>query len=220
MIRRQGNRFPNLPGREVGDAMEADSSMPDETILVSACLLGTRCRFDGRSHLDDELVKRLRGRRCMAVCPELLAGLAVPRPCCEMTVADDGAILVSTEAGDDVTGSFMRGAERTAGIARDCSAHLAVFKSRSPSCGTDLVYDGTFSGTLVPGSGVTTRLLRSMGMRVMSEHQAVEELDVLARTGPERMHREGKVDEGVLHMRCGIGLDDLRLGGVTVRCDD
>jgi hypothetical protein len=59
-----------------------------------------------------------------------------------------------------------------------------------------------------------------MGMRVMSEHQAVEELDVLARTGPERMHREGKVDEGVLHMRCGIGLDDLRLGGVTVRCDD
>lgn len=137
-------------------------------VAVSACLLGVPVRADGTDRRADHPVLRrwIAEGRILSICPEMLAGLGVPRPPAEIA---NGRVV--TNAGDDVTQAFEEGARiamrEAAGI------RVAVLKDGSPSCGSSFVYDGLFTHTRVPGNGVTAALLRDRGFRVFSE----EELD-------------------------------------------
>ena len=135
-------------------------------ILVSACLLGVACRYDGRSKaypLMDELCRR---HQVVPVCPEIFGGLPTPR-----TPAERQGTQVVTKNGGDVTDNYRRGAEEVLRLAQRLGCTAAVLKERSPSCGSGEVYDGTFTGTLRPGDGVTAEVLRSHGIRVLGESE-------------------------------------------------
>lgn len=142
-------------------------------IIVSACLAGVRCRYDGRACPDEEVLALVAGGRALPVCPEQLGGLPTPRRPAEIS-GGDGAGVLSGEArvvandGRDVTGMFVLGAEETLRLARLVSARRAIFKSRSPSCGTGAIYDGTFSGRIRPGDGVSAAILKKAGIAVES----------------------------------------------------
>lgn len=139
-------------------------------LLISACLLGTACRYDGASR-EHPLAKALSKRYDLVpVCPEQLGGLPTPRPPAERR---DGRVV--TRDGGDVTARYRRGAEETLRLCRGLGCEAAVLKERSPSCGSGTVYDGTFSGALVPGSGVTAELLSAHGVPVYGESR-IEEL--------------------------------------------
>ncbi len=150
-------------------------------ILVSACLLGRRVRYDGgHSAVDQDVLSRWREQgRVVAFCPEVAGGLSTPRAPAEIvagTAADvlDGGARVVTCEGDDVTAAFVRGARAALEAAQNAGARLAILKSKSPSCGSQRVYDGSFSATLVDGAGITTTLLRRHGIAVFDEHQIAQ----------------------------------------------
>jgi uncharacterized protein YbbK (DUF523 family) len=135
-------------------------------IVVSACLLGAPVRPDGthRQSTHPVLQRWLDEGRVVSVCPEVLGGLGTPRPPAEMA----GGRVV-TRDGDDVTAAFTAGAAAAAELAR--GIRVAVLKEGSPSCGSSLIYDGTFSGAKIPGQGVTTAMLRAQGITVFSEKE-------------------------------------------------
>lgn len=138
-------------------------------LLVSACLLGCRCRYDGAAKpqpLAEELAQR---HEIVPVCPEQLGGLATPRPPAER-LGDQ----VMTAVGTDVTEQYRRGAEEALRLCRMLGCQGAVLKERSPSCGHGQIYDGTFTGTLTHGDGVTAKLLRENGVPVWGESQIME----------------------------------------------
>lgn len=140
-------------------------------ILVSACLLGVRCRYDGGDNLAPQVVSGAAHCCLVPVCPETLGGLGTPRPPAELVGGDGTDVLagqarVVTREGRDVTHAFLRGAEEALKVARVVGAGEAWLKARSPSCGVTCVYDGTFSRRLRPGPGVTAALLLREGIRV------------------------------------------------------
>ncbi len=138
--------------------------MKKEPLIVSACLLGERCRYDGGSKRC-EAAAALAGRyELVPVCPEVLGGMPVPRTPAEIR----GARVVSSD-GEDRTEKFMLGAARTLELARGAGAVKALLKSGSPSCGHGLVHDGSFSGGMKPGDGVTAALLLRNGIEVFTE---------------------------------------------------
>ena len=132
--------------------------------LISACLCGTACRYDGLPSTIDELARLCEQGRAFAVCPEVLGGLSVPRLPCERL----GERVLSKD-GSDVTEPFEAGARKTLELARERGIRLAILKERSPSCGSGIVYDGTFSGRRIAGQGVTAALLRAHGFAVVNE---------------------------------------------------
>lgn len=135
-------------------------------ILVSACLLGRPCRYDGASRPAPRVMAlEEAGHTLVPVCPEVLGGLPTPRAPSE--VQEDGRVV--SRLGEDVTAAYRSGAERALELARERGCTLAVLKSRSPSCGRGEIYDGTFTGTLRPGNGVTARLLEQAGIPVLGE---------------------------------------------------
>lgn len=131
-------------------------------VMVSACLMGENCRYDGGNNLNDAVLQLLAGNDAIAVCPEQLGGLPTPRVPSEIV---DG--IVTTKNGRVVDREFCAGAEACLEIAKREQPDLIVLQSRSPSCGVNQRYDGTFSGTLVDGSGVTARLLMQNGFQVI-----------------------------------------------------
>ena len=132
-------------------------------VLASACLCGVPCRYDARA-ATDPCVKDLYERGlAVSVCPEILGGLSAPRPPCEIFRG-----RVVDAAGNDLTAHFEEGARKTLAIARERGITVAVLKDKSPSCGNTLIYDGTFSGALVPGRGVAAAFLQTNGVRVFS----------------------------------------------------
>ena len=141
-------------------------------ILVSACLLGTPCRYDGSGKADARLLKLGAKRQLIPVCPELLGGLPTPRPPAERV----GARILD-KSGADVTDAYLRGAQETLRLARLLGCKTAILKARSPSCGHGRIYDGSFSGTLIPGSGVTAELLAKNGIRVFTEDELPDQID-------------------------------------------
>jgi uncharacterized protein YbbK (DUF523 family) len=143
---------------------------------VSACLLGVECNHRGAAS-PSEAVRALGGdARLIGICPEVAGGLSTPRPAAERQA--DGR--VRSVAGDDVTDAYLRGAAHAVDLARATGATRAVLKARSPSCGPHRVYDGTFTGTLVEGSGVTAAALVDAGVDVVSE----EDVTADAAPGP------------------------------------
>ncbi len=149
-----------------------------ELNLVSACLLGVACRFDGQSCPAPELTDLATRGEVVAICPEVAGGLPTPRLPAEIEGASAGldgyAVLdrrtrVVRNDGLDVTAEFMQGAEAALALARQLGVRRAILKSDSPSCGAGRIHEGKFSGKLVPGDGVTTVLLRRNGIEVINE---------------------------------------------------
>ena len=138
-------------------------------VLMSGCLLGQPVRYDGGSKPDSAVLALAAKTEVTAVCPETAAELAVPRPPAERR---DGGVFLSD--GRDVTREFSLGAARSLEIAHRSKAPLAVLKAKSPSCGSGVIYDGTYSGGLTKGWGVFAQLLKEEGVCVVSE-QVVED---------------------------------------------
>ena len=134
-------------------------------ILISACLLGACCRYDGASKAHPLAAALAERHTLVPVCPEQLGGLPTPRP-----PAERRGGRVVTQSGD-VTEQYLRGAEETLKLCKLLGCEAAVLKERSPSCGRGQVYDGTFSGTLTAGDGVTAELLAAHGIPVYGESQ-------------------------------------------------
>ncbi len=140
--------------------------MEKEPILISACLLGLSCRYDGCGK-DYAGIGSLHGLCAMIpVCPEQLGGLATPR-----IPAERRGDRVVTAAGTDVTEQYERGAEQALRLAGQFGCRMALLKEKSPSCGCGRIYDGTFSRTLTEGNGVTAQLLLEHGIQVFGENQ-------------------------------------------------
>ncbi|RDY29266.1 DUF523 domain-containing protein [Romboutsia weinsteinii] len=142
-------------------------------ILVSACLLGINCKYSGDNNESEKVKEYLKDKIFVLVCPEQLGGLSTPR--------DPAEIISKGECGKqdkvisnkniDVTGNFKKGAVETLKIAQIYGCREAILKEGSPSCGSSLIYDGTFSGKKIPGQGVTAALLRQNNIKVTSEKE-------------------------------------------------
>lgn len=137
------------------------------TILVSACLLGCPCRYDGAAKADPRVLALMERHTLIPVCPEQLGGLPTPRLPSERR---EGGVF--DRGGKDVTVQYRQGAEEVLRLARLYGCTHAVLKERSPSCGSGQIYDGSFSHVLVPGSGVAAELLAQNGITVLGESQA------------------------------------------------
>ena len=141
-------------------------------LLVSACLLGDPVRYDGQAQrlADPSLRVWQQAGMLVPFCPEVAGGLPTPRPAAECQA--DGRIL--TGSGEDVTVAFRRGAEAALALCRREGIECALLKERSPSCGSQRIYDGRFRGVTLSGEGITANLLRQQGIRVFSEEQLDE----------------------------------------------
>ena len=138
--------------------------MSDSPILVSACLAGVRCRYDGESNPFEPVLELMRSGRALPFCPEVFGGLTIPRPPCELQVGRAFDV-----EGHDLTEAFRRGAEEGVLLAQMAGCTEAILKSRSPSCGCGVIYDGSFSGNKVPGDGVFAAMLRERGFHLRTE---------------------------------------------------
>ena len=137
-----------------------------DALLISACLLGTNCKYNGGNNaLPPERLADLEERfRLVPVCPEQAGGLPTPR-----LPSERRGERVVNRAGEDVTEAFCRGAELALETALREGCRLALLKERSPSCGSGRIYDGSFTGTVIPGDGVTAEMLKKSGLTVCSE---------------------------------------------------
>ncbi len=132
--------------------------------ICSACLLGIKCRYDGRAKTNAKVVNLSRQEVLIPVCPEQLGGLSTPRE-----AAEQKGKKIFTKSGEDVSKNFINGAQQFLKIAKLYNIKEAILKQGSPSCGCGRVYDGTFSGKMIKGDGVTAALLKKSGVRVVSE---------------------------------------------------
>ena len=131
-------------------------------IAVSACLLGENVKYNGGNNLNEKVVDYVEGHRIVPICPEILGGLTVPRASAEIV---DGT--VKNRDGLSVDKEFRKGAELALNIIIENKAELVILQSRSPSCGVNHIYDGTFSGRLIQGQGVFAEMVRKAGIPVM-----------------------------------------------------
>lgn len=135
-------------------------------VIVSACLLGLKCRYDGKEVSNLEVLKIKDNYSLIPLCPEQLGGLATPRPPAEIK---NGKVI--NKLAYDVTEEYKKGAEEALKLAKIFDCKYAILKDRSPSCGCGQIYDGTFSGKLVPGNGITTELFLQNGIKVLGESE-------------------------------------------------
>lgn len=142
-------------------------------ILISACLAGVNCKYSGDNNYNEKVANLLKRGDVILICPEQMGGLPTPRLGAEI-VEKDGKRYVYMKDGTDVTEQFERGANEVLEIAKKVNATKAILKSRSPSCGVDIIYDGTFTKTKIDGDGVTAKLLRENGIEVISSDDFIE----------------------------------------------
>lgn len=151
-------------------------------ILVSSCLAGLEVRYNGSHSLDNRIRKLLQEKKAISVCPELLGGFSTPREPAEIIGGDgedvlDGKAKVVEKSGRDVTELYIKGAYETLKKALEVNATIIVLKEYSPSCGSNMIYNGEFKAKKVVGNGVTTALLKRNGLRVVSEENLTDLLD-------------------------------------------
>ncbi len=135
-------------------------------ILVSACLLGCACRYDGKSKKDERVLALIENHTLIPICPEQLGGLCTPRLPAEIQGGK-----VARNDGADVTKEYTKGAREALRLYELLDCDCAVLKARSPSCGKGSIYDGTFSGTLTDGNGITAAIFQEKGIRVFTEEE-------------------------------------------------
>ena len=141
-----------------------------KNILVSACLLGHACRYDGKSKPCERVIALKDTYNLIPICPEVMGGLPTPR-----TPSEICGEYVLMKDGRDVTENYNRGALAALSIAQENACTVAILKEKSPSCGSGLIHNGLFDGGLVEGDGITTRLLKSEGIRVLGESEVTED---------------------------------------------
>ena len=140
-------------------------------IMVSACLLGENCKYNGGNNYSPELIRLLEGHTVIPVCPEVLGGLPTPRIPAEIVNG-----IVMNRNGESVDEAFRKGAEKALETAKREKPDLIILQSRSPSCGVKEIYDGTFSGRKIPGQGIFAELLTKAGFIVLDVEDLPEEL--------------------------------------------
>lgn len=146
----------------------------DEYILVSACLAGINCKYNGGNNLSSDILKLVQEGRAILVCPEQLGGLSTPRKPSE--IIDRVSNIVISSDGTLVTKEYEKGAYETLKIANLYHIKKAILKKNSPSCGNNSIYNGTFTHTLTSGEGITAKLLHENGIQVINEEEYVKEL--------------------------------------------
>jgi len=158
----------------------SSSNKPLDKILISACFLGDRVRYNGKiKALDNELLDQWQQQgRLVSICPEVIAGLSVPRSPAEINPYTKQVI---TSDGIDVTAAFKQGAEQALLLCQKQSIRFALLKESSPSCGSNTIYDGSFSQQKILGEGITTMLLRHHGIQVFCEHSITELAQLIER---------------------------------------
>ena len=134
-----------------------------EKILVSACLLGVNCKYNGGNNASDEVDEFLKNYEIIPICPEIMGGLTTPR-----TAAEQKGDKVITQDGKDVTKQYRKGAEECLFLAKKYDVKKALLKLKSPSCGVGQIYDGSFSHTLINKNGVTAQLLIDNGVEIIT----------------------------------------------------
>lgn len=143
--------------------------MSKKIILCSACLLGINCKYNGKNNRNEKVMELLaKGEILIPVCPEQLGGLPTPR-CSSELRGSKVFMKIDDHAIEEVTGYFEEGAKEVLKIVKLYGAKKAILKQRSPSCGSGQIYDGTFSGKVIEGDGVTAALLKKNGIKVISE---------------------------------------------------
>lgn len=145
-----------------------------EKILISACLVGENCRYDGKNALVKELKELTKYYDLIPICPEVSGGLKTPRFPSEIK---DGKVISKNDK--DVTEFYNNGAYWAKSVCLLYNVKLAILKEKSPSCGVHQIYDGTFSNNLIEGEGITTKKLKQMHVKVINEKEAVELLHKL-----------------------------------------
>lgn len=138
-------------------------------ILVSACLLGKNCKYNGGNNLNQGVLGFIEGHEVIGVCPEQLGGLSTPRLPAEMVEG-----IVTNKEGISVDNEFRKGAQEALAVALENKVDLAILQSRSPSCGVKEIYDGSFSGKKVKGQGVFARLLTKYSIKVLDAEDIAE----------------------------------------------
>ena len=131
-------------------------------ILVSACLLGENCKYNGGNNYNPAVVEFVKGREVLALCPEMLAGMGCPRTPIEIV---DG--VLTDRMGNNVDAAMRKAVETAMALVRREEIECAVLQSRSPTCGVNRIYDGSFSGKLIPGSGTFAQALAKAGYRTI-----------------------------------------------------
>ncbi|WP_437130990.1 DUF523 domain-containing protein [Peptostreptococcus russellii] len=162
--------------------------MNKEKILVSACLLGTNCKYNGKNNRNEKLIEYLKDKEYISICPETFGGMSTPRLPSEIECGKSGEDVIKkveksinnelerndyakvySEEGGDVTGEFLIGAQKALDIALENGVSKAILKESSPSCGVNCIYAGKFDGNKKKGQGVTTALFRKYKIEVISE---------------------------------------------------
>jgi uncharacterized protein YbbK (DUF523 family) len=159
-----------------------------EKVLISACLLGKRVRYDGNglSVYDSILEQWKASRRVISICPEVDAGMSIPRAPAEILKGDgcnvwEGTALVVEDAGIEVTEYFKKGAQMALELCKKHNIKVAVLTENSPSCGSSVIYDGSFTSKKIDGVGVTAALLKNNGIAVFSQH-SIESARIINKT--------------------------------------
>lgn len=140
-----------------------------ECVVVSACLMGEPCRYDGQAKPCEALIELADRYELVPICPEVAGGLPTPR-----VPAERVGERVLTRDGVDVTRAYHDGAAACASVAHSKGARRAILKSKSPACGVGTIYDGTFSGTLCEGNGILAELLLAEGLEVITEQDVLK----------------------------------------------
>lgn len=148
--------------------------------LISACLCGVNCKYNGKNNLKEEFLNLLKTGEAILVCPEQLGGLTTPRCPAEIVGSTEEIInlekgKVLTKEGKDITQEFLRGAKETLKIAKKAGIKKSILKEGSPSCGCNFIYDGSFSGNKIRGEGITAKILKDAGIDVISDEYFLKE---------------------------------------------
>ncbi len=143
-----------------------------EKILISACLLGVNCKYNGQNNYKEDLLNKLKDKELIPFCPEIVGGLQTPREPSE--IIND---KVMNKKGIDVTENYQRGAKEALALCQRLNIKKALLKAKSPSCGSGKIYDGTFTSTLISGDGITAKLLKENGIIVLNENDIIKKGD-------------------------------------------
>jgi uncharacterized protein YbbK (DUF523 family) len=169
--------------------------MAEEKVMLSACLAGVNCVYDGSNKRHPVFAAMAEKRSATLFCPEVLGSMKIPHSPSEIVGGQGadvlrGAARVVSREGEDVTRYFLEGANKSLALAKKCGAKKAILKSRSPSCGCGRIYDGTFSRSLIEGMGVAAALLRENGIEVITDEDYL--LNGKARNPKHKTNRKSK----------------------------
>jgi len=153
-------------------------------IVISPCLAGIRTRWDESCDEIEEMINLVKSGQAVFMCPEQLGGMTTPREPSEIEPGKTAAEVINGDAkvvsvnGEDVTEQFVVGAQRILKFCQDMGVEAAILKAGSPSCGSERTYDGTFTGTMIPGRGITAELLEQNGIKVYNENNFQAGVDI------------------------------------------